>query len=31
VRARVLGGLELEPFDAVSRDAPAGPKLAPGP
>jgi hypothetical protein len=31
VRARVLGGLELEPFDAVPRDAPAGPKLAPGP
>jgi hypothetical protein len=31
VRARVLGGLELEPFDAVSRDVPAGPKLAPGP
>jgi hypothetical protein len=38
VRARVLGGLELQPFDAVGRDAsPAGwapspgPKLAPGP
>jgi hypothetical protein len=31
VRARVLGGLELEPFDAVPRDSPAGPKLAPGP
>ena len=31
VRARVLGGLELDPFDAVPRDAPAGPKLAPGP
>ena len=31
VRARVLGGLELEPFDAVSRDPAPGPKLAPGP
>jgi hypothetical protein len=31
VRARVLGGLELEPFDSVPRDSPAGPKLAPGP
>ncbi|HEX4449008.1 MAG TPA: hypothetical protein VH044_19845 [Polyangiaceae bacterium] len=40
VRARVLGGLELEPFDAVRRDetptrpsSPSadGPKLAPGP
>jgi hypothetical protein len=31
VRARVLGGMELEPFDAVSRDSPPGPKLAPGP
>jgi hypothetical protein len=39
VRARVLGGLELEPFDAVERDSsPAGwrasgpgPKLAPAP
>jgi hypothetical protein len=31
VRTRVLGGLELEAFDAVSRDAPPGPKLAPGP
>jgi hypothetical protein len=30
-RTRILGGLELEPFDLVSRDAPAGPKLAPGP
>ena len=31
VRARVLGGMELEPFDVVPRDAAAGPKLAPGP
>ena len=31
VRARVLGGLELQPFDAVSREAPSGPKVAPGP
>jgi len=31
VRARILGGLELEPFDAVPRDSQAGPKLAPGP
>jgi hypothetical protein len=31
VRARVLGGLELEPFDAVSRSPAIGPKLAPGP
>ena len=31
VRARILGGLELEPFDVVSRDSPSGPKLAPGP
>ena len=30
VRARVLGGLELEPFDAVSREIPSDPKLAPG-
>jgi hypothetical protein len=30
VRARVLGGLELEPFDAVSREPASGPKLAPG-
>jgi hypothetical protein len=30
-RTRILGGLELEPFDLVSRDSPAGPKLAPGP
>lgn len=31
VRTRILGGLELEPFDVVPRDSPAGPKLAPGP
>jgi hypothetical protein len=31
VRARVLGGLELEPFDAVSRSPAAGPNLAPEP
>ncbi len=31
VRARVLGGLELEPFDAVSRAPAAGPKFAPEP
>jgi hypothetical protein len=31
VRARVLGGLELEPFDSVPRESPDGPKLAPGP
>jgi hypothetical protein len=31
VRARVLGGMELEPFDVVPRDAAGGPKLAPGP
>jgi hypothetical protein len=30
-RTRILGGLELEPFDVVPRDSPAGPKLAPGP
>jgi len=30
VRARVLGGLELEPFDAVPRETSGGPKLAPG-
>jgi hypothetical protein len=28
-RARILGGLELEPFDAISRDGDVGPKLAP--
>jgi hypothetical protein len=31
VRARVLGGLELAPFDAVSRSSSAGPNLAPEP
>ncbi len=31
VRARVLGGLELEPFDAVPRESPDGRQLAPGP
>jgi hypothetical protein len=34
VRARVLGGLALEPFDTVWRPSPSpgvGPKLAPGP
>ncbi|HEX3771814.1 MAG TPA: hypothetical protein VHV30_13150 [Polyangiaceae bacterium] len=34
VRARVLGGLELEPFDAVARSrgpADAAPRIAPGP
>ena len=31
VRARVFGGLELEPFDAVARDPSVGPKLAPAP
>ncbi len=31
VRARVFGGLELEPFDGVSRDGAVGPKLAPHP
>jgi hypothetical protein len=31
VRARVLGGLELLPFDVVSREAPSGPNVAPGP
>lgn len=30
-RTRILGGLELEPFDVVRRESPAGPKLAPGP
>ncbi len=30
-RARVFGGLELEPFDAVPRDPVVGPKLAPSP
>ena len=30
-RARVFGGLELEPFDAVARDPSVGPKLAPAP
>ena len=29
VRARVFGGLELEPFDAVSRAPAAGPNVAP--
>ncbi len=31
VRARVFGGLALEPFDGVSRDGAVGPKLAPHP
>jgi hypothetical protein len=31
VRTRILRELELKPFDAVDRDAAAGPKLAPGP
>jgi hypothetical protein len=31
VRARVFGGLELEPFDVVARDTSVGPKLAPTP
>jgi hypothetical protein len=31
VRARVLGGLELEPFDAIARPSAGGPNLAPEP
>jgi len=30
-RARILGGLELDAFDNVPRDAPVGPALAPAP
>jgi hypothetical protein len=29
VRARVLGGMELQPFDAVPREGAAGPNIAP--
>jgi hypothetical protein len=28
-RARILGGLELDPFGTISRDAPSGPNYAP--
>jgi hypothetical protein len=30
-RARILGGLQLDPFDAVPRQAPAGANVAPAP